>query len=204
MGASSLLLTAPSSRLQRCCGAVAIGMAALCSLPVASAIAQSSDARIRSAFDEFRLGMLAHDIEPGGNESGVDINVELLSRRPAFAYRGPWADVLFRPRFHIGTSLSMNGNTSQYYAGLTWDVPLRTNWSLELSLGGALHDGPTDNLGKYSFGCSWGFREAVSLGYALSDRWRVYGTVAHMSNAHLCDHNSGLTSAGARLGYTLN
>ena len=28
--------------------------------------------------------------------------------------------------------------------------------------------------------------------------------IAHMSNANLCDHNSGITSAGVRVGYRFN
>src|SRR5262245_2016134 len=123
MRVSSQNLTVPSGRLQGWCGTVALFMAALCLAPVTSALAQSSDVRTRSIFDEFRLGLMAHDIEPRHNESGVDMNVELLFRRPAFAYHNRWADILFRPRFHIGTSLNMNGNANQFYAGLTWDIP---------------------------------------------------------------------------------
>ena len=52
-----------------------------------------------------------------------------------------------------------------------------------------------------AFGCPLNFRESASLAFAVMERWRIYGTVAHMSNAGLCERNSGLTSAGVRLGY---
>ncbi|MET0195581.1 MAG: acyloxyacyl hydrolase, partial [Hyphomicrobiaceae bacterium] len=105
---------------------------------------------------------------------------------------------------HIGASVNAGGDTNQIYAGLTWNVPLAVRWTFEVSFGGALHDGPTGGAPGYSFGCAINFREAASIGYAVSERWRVYGTVTHMSNGGLCDHNSGLTSAGVRLGYALN
>jgi hypothetical protein len=183
--------------------ATAIVLALSCA-PVSSAHAQPSDIWTRSILDEVRLGVLAHDIEPNPNESGVDFNIELLFKRPTATYRSSLANILLRPRFHVGTSINLDGDTSQLYAGLTWDMPLAPKWSLEVSFGGALHDGPTDGSGSFSYGCALNFRESISIGYEVSNRWRVYGTVTHMSNAGLCDFNSGLTSAGVRFGYTLN
>ena len=87
------------------------------------------------------------------------------------------------PQPVAGTSINLDGDTNQLYAGLTWDMPLAPKWSLEVSFGGALHDGPTDASGAFSYGCALNFRESISLGYQVSDRWRVYGTVTHMSNA---------------------
>lgn len=190
-------------RLRSVCSA-AVVVLALCCTPLASAYAQSTNIWTRSILDEVRLGVLAHDIEPDPNEGGVDFNIELLFKRPAAKYRSSLADILLRPRFHVGASINLDGDTNQLYAGLTWDIPLAPKWLLEVSFGGALHDGPTDASGAFSYGCPLSFRESLSLGYQVSDRWRVYGTVTHMSNAGLCDFNSGLTSAGVRFGYTLN
>jgi lipid A 3-O-deacylase len=181
----------------------AIVLLALCA-PLTGARAQSPDIWMRSILDEVRLGVLAHDIEPNPNESGVDFNIELLFKRPAGTYRSSLANILLRPRFHVGSSINLDGDTNQVYAGLTWDMPLAEKLTLEVSFGGALHDGPTDATGGHSYGCALNFRESISLGYRLNDRWRVYGTVTHMSNGGLCDLNSGLTSAGVRFGYTLN
>ena len=203
MGALAYLCSVLGVRLQIVCSAVAVGLA-LCCTPLTSAYAQSADIWTRSILDEVRLGVMAHDVEPNGNEDGVDFNIELLFKRPTTVYRSSLANILLRPRFHIGSSINFSGDTNQLYAGLTWDMPLAPKWSLEISLGGVLHDGPTDSAGPYSFGCALNFRESISIGYQVSDRWRVYGTVAHMSNGGLCDHNSGLTSAGVRFGYMLN
>lgn len=204
MGALAYLHSVFGVRLRVAC-AVAAGAVALCCVPLAGAAhAQPYDIWTRSILDEVRLGVLAHDIEPDHNESGVDFNIELLFKRPAAVYRSPLVNILLRPRFHVGSSINLDGDTSQVYAGLTWDIPLAEKLSLEVSFGGALHDGPTDGTQTHSYGCPLHFRESISLGYALTDRWRVYGTVTHISNASLCEFNSGLTSAGVRFGYTLN
>ena len=48
------------------------------------------------------------------------------------------------------------------------------------------------------------FPQVGSIGVGLTERLWLYATVAHMSNAGLCDRNSGLTSGGLRLGYMFN
>jgi hypothetical protein len=155
--------------------------------------------------DEVRLGLLAHSIEPNNSEDGVDANLEVLLRRTTgVSYNNAFLDVVLRPRLHLGVSLNTAGGTNQLYTGFTWDVAVTQALSLELTFGGAVHDGPTGSGHEDSYGCPLNFRESLSIGYALDDRWTVYGTVAHMSNAKLCDHNSGMTSAGVRLGYRLN
>jgi lipid A 3-O-deacylase len=153
--------------------------------------------------DEVRLGLLAHNVEPSNVEDGVDFSLEVLLRRSSYAYDSTFLNVVLRPRVHLGVSVNLEGETSQLYAGLTWDAKLAPRLSLELSFGGALHNGPTGDGHEDSYGCSLNFRESVSLGYAIDDRWTVYGTVAHMSNADLCDYNTGITSVGLRLGYKL-
>jgi len=153
--------------------------------------------------DEMRFGVMAHSIEPGHSEGGADVNLELLFRRPAVTFGNSVADFVFRPRVHVGTSINMIGDTSQVYAGFTWDLKITERLSFEATFGGAWHDGPLSGGAADLYGCRLNFRESASLGYALSERWTVYATIAHMSNANLCSHNSGLTSAGVRLGYKL-
>jgi hypothetical protein len=203
-GALTFLRSVLGVRMRLACSGAVFAILTLCCVFVPGAHAQSADVWTRSILDEVRLGVLAHDIEPNANESGVDFNIELLFKRPTTVYRSPLANILLRPRFHVGTSINLDGDTNQLYAGLTWDIPLAEKLSLEVSFGGALHDGPTDGSGAFSFGCPLNFRESISIGYQVTDRWRVYGTLTHMSNAGLCDFNSGLTSAGLRFGYTLN
>jgi len=52
-----------------------------------------------------------------------------------------------------------------------------------------------------ALGCHVLFRESASLGFNLTESWRIMGTIEHNSNAGLCDFNRGLTNAGVRLGY---
>jgi lipid A 3-O-deacylase len=149
--------------------------------------------------DEFRIGVLAQDLEDNDAEDGIAVNAEVL-----FPHLGPRSrdplDIFLSPRPHIGAQINTEGDTSLGYFGLTWDIPLSDIFFIEASFGGAVHDGPTDDSGD-SFGCSINFRESASIGVALTDNWRLLATVSHMSNAGLCDENSGLTSGGVQLGY---
>jgi len=166
------------------------------------ASAQSpDDSQPRGIFDEVRIGVLGHHIEPAGTEKGTtDLNFELLFSRPAIAYGSSFADIALRPRIHLGVSANLNGFTDQAYAGFTWTIPVLERFSLELTFGGSLNDGPRTGDGS-AFGCPLNFRESASGGFAFTERWRLYATLAHMSNAGLCIRNSGLTSGGVRLGY---
>ena len=64
---------------------------------------------------------------------------------------------------------------------------------------------PLGFVGRYGPGALDDIASNLTRGsqQCVDERWTVYGTVAHMSNANLCDHNSGLTSVGMRLGYKL-
>jgi hypothetical protein len=151
--------------------------------------------------DEIRLGVMAHSIEPGHSEGGTDVNLEVLFRRPAISYGNSVADFVFNPRVHVGTSINTIGDTNQVYAGFSWDLKITERLSFEATFGGAWHDGPLNGTAADLYGCRFNFRESASLGYALNESWTIYATIAHMSNANLCSHNSGLTTAGVRLGY---
>ncbi len=155
--------------------------------------------RSHGFFNELRIGALAHDLESNEDEDGWDVNAELLFN-PLGHRRSDWLDFFLTPRPHIGGSINLAGDTSLAYAGLTWDIWLTDDIFVEGSFGGAVHDGPTDDSNS-SFGCAVNFRESASVGVALSEHWRILGTVSHMSNAGLCGENQGLTSAGVQLGY---
>lgn len=179
-------------------GAAALAAIALLVTTIVPATAQTP------LLDEVRLGVFAHSIESGQSEGGADVNLEILFRRPAVAFSDPFANFFFRPRVHVGASINTIGDTSQVYAGLTWDLKITERLSLEASFGGALHDGPTGGNAPDRYGCRANFRESLSIGYALNSAWTIYGTIAHMSNANLCADNSGITSAGVRFGYKFN
>jgi lipid A 3-O-deacylase len=156
--------------------------------------------------DEFKFGVLAHDIPVFAShvEPGSDVNFEMLFTPPDFL------GIIGSPRPHLGGSLNTAGNTNTGYFGLTWGITLIQDlfgWGnsvfLNGSLGGALQDGFTNSAppDRKKLGSTALFRESLELGYQLTPRLSVSGFVDHMSNADLARHNAGITDAGARLGF---
>ena len=152
-----------------------------------------------SFIDEVRFGVLAANLEDGDDGGDYTINGEVLFSRLGGNYGDPIRDYFFRPRVHLGVSISPDG-VNQVYTGLTWDHHLTERLFFETSFGAAAHDGDTSDSGD-SYGCAVQFRESASVGVELTEHLRVMATVDHMSNAGLCDGNQGLTNAGVRLGY---
>jgi len=150
--------------------------------------------------DEVRVGALDHALEDSPAERGAALNLEVLGGRLPGGYGNSILDFFLTPRPHLGTTLGF-GKTDEFYWGVTWDAKLFGPTFLESSFGGAAHDGPLDARGLPSYGCELNFRESVSLGYAITQNWRVLATLDHMSNGNLCQPNHGLTNAGIRLGY---
>ena len=155
--------------------------------------------------DEFKAGVMAHDITLGGRhlENGADINGEILFVSPSFL------DIIGAPRPHIGGWVNTQGNTDAAYFGLTWGLPIfksivGTTDALTIygSLGGAVHDGYEDSAppNRKKLGSPVLFRESVELGYQITPVYSISAMVDHISNANLGSHNAGITNAGARLG----
>ena len=149
---------------------------------------------------ELRLGALAHDIGPfSSNEEDIilDYNAEILFISPAFLEK------IWAPRPHLGFTLNTGGDTSQIYAGLTWEYGFWRHWFIDFSLGGAVHDGKkkTIQIDRKELGCSLLFRESFEIGYRFESGHALTGFLDHVSNANICDHNEGLESAGIRYGY---
>jgi len=152
---------------------------------------------------EIRLGIFDHNIETGSDEDGIDVNVEVIMGNNQTRYQDSFIDRLFRPDQHIGVSFNMSDDTNVAYAGLTWTL-FRTDFMFfEATFGGAVHDGTIKDLVGTSYGCRFNFRESGTIGFNLTRSWELLFTVDHMSNADICDKNSGLTNAGVRLGYKL-
>ena len=150
---------------------------------------------------EFRLGLLAADLEHGRSGEYV-VNAELVSAHIRGEEPTTIRESLFNPRLHLGASLATKSRgVDQVYAGLTWDHMLSDAFFVETSFGGTVHNGETASNNPDSYGCNLLFRESLSLGLAVSERLRLLATVSHMSNAGLCDENQGMTNAGVRLGY---
>jgi lipid A 3-O-deacylase len=173
---------------------------------ILSATGPSFAAAQTQIVDEFKFGVLAHDVGLFDKhlETGADVNFEMLFTPPDFF------SVIGSPRPHLGGSLNTAGNTNDGYFGLTWGITLIQNlfgWGngvfLNGSLGGALQDGHTNDAppGRKRLGSTALFRESLELGYQLTPTVSISGFVDHMSNANLAPHNAGITDAGARLGF---
>jgi lipid A 3-O-deacylase len=156
--------------------------------------------------DEVKAGVLAHDIGflTHHVEPGADINIEMLFTPPDLLA------VIGSPRPHIGADINTSGATSDPYFGLTWGISLIQNLFqsgdsvfVTGSLGGAYQDGFIDNapVGRKRLGSPILFRESGELGYQVTPVISVSAILDHISNANLGQHNAGITSAGARLGF---
>ena len=150
--------------------------------------------------DEVRIGGFKQAIDNAPHEGGAAVNLEVLGGRLPGGYENSILDFFLTPRPHIGADLSFT-KTSEFYWGVTWDAKITDRVFFETSFGGAVHDGPLDEMGEASYGCRVNFREFASLGFALTPEWRLMPTIDHMSQAGLCHPNRGLTNAGLRLGY---
>lgn len=148
---------------------------------------------------EVRIGIMAHDVGVFGRskEDGPDINAEILFVSPGFL------EFIFAPRPHIGITANTGDDTSQIYAGLTWDWNFWDPFFIEGTLGIAVHDGDTDieSQEKKKLGCKALFRESVALGARFLEHHNISVTLAHISNAKLCEGNEGLDTVGVRYGY---
>lgn len=153
----------------------------------------------RSGFlSELRAGISAHDVALFGSdkESGVDFELEALFVSPRFL------ESVFSPRPLIGGSLNSAGETSQLYGGLAWTWRFASPLFVELGLELALHDGKLEKQPHAKgLGCRLLFRESLSLGLDFAERHSLMATVAHVSNAGLCDPNDGLNTVGLRYGF---
>lgn len=166
---------------------------ALCLLAFTSFLPASAQPTI----DEWRLGLMAHDIEDN-DEKGVDLNAELVINLDIES------DSLLIPQPVVGFSLNSDGDTSQIYGGGAWNMEIGEDFFGEIMLGVVAHNGETnmtDRPDDRELGCSVMFREALSLGYRMDETKSIMATVSHISNAGLCDQNSGLTNAGLRFSF---
>lgn len=153
----------------------------------------------QAGVSEARLGLMAHDVGVFGaqKEDGLDGNIELLFDAPA------WLEPAWAPRPHLGLTVNGSGDTSQAYAGLSWSWQPVERWFVEVSLGGAVHDGKlsTSDRDRKELGSRVLFRESLSLGFQIDERNSLMVTLDHISNANLAGNNEGLDTFGLRWGY---
>ena len=91
-----------------------------------------------SFITEIKTGVVAHDVGIFGRqkEKGLDSTFEFLFRK--INYNLFW---LGKPRAHVGATINMGGDTSQAYAGVTWDYKLPKRMFFNFSWGLAYHNG---------------------------------------------------------------
>lgn len=179
------------SRLLIACLGLVLGFAAL-----APAQAQVPFA------PELRGGIFARDaFAPGGNLFDAnrirDFNAELLFSVPdlnAWTLAGE-----LRP--HLGATFNTDGGENLVYTGLSWTFrpPLLPVFA-EVGGGAALHSASFSNAPS-RFGCAVLAQGQASVGVEFLPRTALMATVQHATDFGLCNTpNSGMTSAGLRLG----
>ncbi len=156
-------------------------------------------------FSEVRLGAAfwALDGRERIHEDGVFIQGQVFLDPVLRPFDNFLADVLLRPRPHLGTSISTAGETNQVFAGVTWTLPVGKVLFLEANFGATLHDRGLDEDFEdgAQLGCHLLFREGAGVGVNLGPHWSIVASVDHSSNAGLCEDNDGLTHAGTSVGY---
>ncbi|WP_349358540.1 acyloxyacyl hydrolase [Stappia sp.] len=167
--------------------------------------ADPAESRVSAAhalfLSEVRGGVLYHDTM--NRESGLDINVEVLSRFAALEGTLPLLGTRMMLRPHLGANINTGGNTSMAYFGYSLTLDLTSRLFVEGSLGGMVHDGSTraGTPNALSLGCNLMFREAAAIGVRISEQLNLSAMIEHSSNAGGCSANNGLTNVGLRFGY---
>ena len=152
-------------------------------------------------FSEIRVGVLGHDQGPFSShkEDGVDGQIELRFQSPDFL------DLIWAPYPHIGADINSAGKTSSVWLGLVWEKPVWKKMFVGWSMGGAYHDGATNQgtgaLDEKELGCNPLFRLSINTGWRFGEHHSLDLILDHISNAKLCDTNEGLENAGIRYGY---
>ena len=168
------------------------------------------------------FGVLLHDRGPfsDDHEIGVDPNWELQFNPPNWsAWR--W---LGSPAPMLGVTPNFTGDTSVFYAGLSYELSLSNRWTDELTLNltkhlfvgasasVALHNGP---LHKNNRGCDersdcgYGHRALPRLGFELGGYFSAQQGISifydHMSHKYILPgENEGLDHIGIRYHFLFN
>ena len=162
--------------------------------------------------EEARIGVLQHNIcvidcKNADKEDGPTVEGELVFASPDFL------GILFSPRPYVLASINTAGDTSYGAAGLMWNWDFAQGWSLEPSLGYAIHDGATaspfpqgspesaafaeDNV---LYGSEDLFRTGLALNRDISERWGLQVQYEHLSHGQILGNgrNQGVDSVGVR------
>ena len=144
-------------------------------------------------------GLLWHDQGPFSRqkESGADLHIEVRFVSPEFL------DLIWSPSPHVGANINSNGDTSQFFTGVSYEWDFWSTWFAGFSLGAAVHTGnkSEDDPDRKDLGCRLLFRESIDIGYHLNDHHDISIMLDHISNAKICSTNEGLENLGIRYSY---
>lgn len=165
-------------------------------------VASAESIQKNPLIDEIRVGIMKHDMATRStkHESGQDFNSEFFFRSPDFKL----LRIVGSPRPSMGLSINNNNDTSQFYAGLNWDVVFFERSFLSLGLGGSVHNGELQSTDpdQQRLGSRALFRAAIAAGFNIGSKWNVSAMFDHVSNGHTAYPNNGLEKFGIQLGFT--
>ena len=169
--------------------------------------AQISEVRVGiSNFDEQILDLGFSAIN--GRENSIAINTEIIFDEPEFL---KWA---LTPQPYINGTLNLEGETSYGGAGLLWRQTFGEKVYGDFSFGLAAHTGNTNSdidnelsLSEFleltnseiSFGSRILFRQQLTFGYRVTDKWALEIFGEHLSNGQILSSiNEGVDILGLK------
>ncbi|WP_084399282.1 acyloxyacyl hydrolase [Henriciella aquimarina] len=178
---------------------------ALTTLP----LAQPASAQL---VEEARIGVMQHNIcvtdcKNANKEDGPTVEGELVFASPDFL------NLLLGPRPYALASVNTAGDTSYGALGLMWNWDFAQGWSLEPSLGYAIHDGaksspyPQGSPESAAFaennlllGSKDLFRTGLAINRDIGENWGLQVQYEHLSHGQILGNgrNQGVDSIGMR------
>ncbi len=169
--------------------------------------AEISEIRIGvSNFDEQILDLGFSAIN--GRENSIAVNAEIIFDEPEFL---KWA---LTPQPYINGTLNLEGETSYGGAGLLWRQTFGEKTYGDFSFGLVAHTGNTNSdiddelslleflevtSSEISFGSRILFRQQLTLGYRVSDKWSLEIFGEHLSNGQILSSiNEGVDILGLK------
>ncbi len=168
--------------------------------------------------EEVRGGLAAHDLgwtiinADGDEEKSVALTAEIIFAEPKFL---KWA---LSPQPYIGGTLNLEENTSYGGAGLLWRQNLGEKFYGDFAFGLVVHDGILDVddarsrsngtaefldliVNRNRYGSPVLFRQQLTVGFNLSEKWAAEGYFEHISHGGLLSDgpNEGSDAAGVKL-----
>ena len=172
-------------------------------------IVQTADAQL---VEEVRAGVMRHNIcvidcKNANKEDGPTLEGEVVFASPDFL------SIILGPRPYALASINVAGDTSYGAVGLMWNWDFAEGWSLEPSLGYAIHDGavespfpqgsPESNAFSQEnvlYGSDDLFRTGLAVNRDFGERWGLQVQYEHLSHGQIIGNgrNQGVDSIGLR------